>query len=387
MCHSTEPRTANPEFRFTNKLVASVIGCGLTLLFAGFARAGSATWDLNPSCGDWNTAINWTPATVPNGSADTATFDLSNTTDVSMSANTEVNGITFTSAATNPYTITFSTGLTLTVSGVGITNNSGKTQNLNFDGTLVFTKIATSANNVSILHDGSTNFFNSSTAGGASITNVGFGSSSTNFFNSSTAGNASFSNVGFNSTNFFNNSTAGNASFFVVGGIVSFHDNSNAGSAFYTGPSESSDLQFRGRSTAGNATISSDGFISFGDFSTAGRATISTAGQFSFFGSSIGGTAQVSLGSTFPGSLVNLDIGGHDAPGVTIGSLAGSEGALVVLGANNLTIGSNNLSTTFAGEILDSFFGGSFGGSLTKIGTGALTLSGANFYTGKTKTI
>ena len=31
-------------------------------------RAGSATWDLNPGSGDWNTATNWTPATVPNGS-------------------------------------------------------------------------------------------------------------------------------------------------------------------------------------------------------------------------------------------------------------------------------------------------------------------------------
>jgi hypothetical protein len=38
---------------------------------------------------------------VPNGPADTATFDFSNVTNVSLSANTEVDGITFTAAATN----------------------------------------------------------------------------------------------------------------------------------------------------------------------------------------------------------------------------------------------------------------------------------------------
>ena len=65
---------------------------------------------------------------------------------------------------------------------------------------------------------------------------------------------------------------------------------------------------------------------------------------------------------------------------MTIGSLAGVEFSEVDLGANNLTIGSNNLSTTFSGVIED---GGS-GGSLTKIGTGTLTLTGANTYIGNT---
>jgi hypothetical protein len=49
----------------------------LTSSFILDAHAGSATWNFSPSSGDWSTAANWTPATVPNGPADIATFDLS----------------------------------------------------------------------------------------------------------------------------------------------------------------------------------------------------------------------------------------------------------------------------------------------------------------------
>jgi autotransporter-associated beta strand protein len=60
----------------------------------------------------------------------------------------------------------------------------------------------------------------------------------------------------------------------------------------------------------------------------------------------------------------------------------------VYLSGKNLTVGSNNLDTTFAGEI--SHTGSGLGGytpgsdSLTKIGAGKLTLSGANLYSGGT---
>jgi autotransporter-associated beta strand protein len=55
----------------------------------------------------------------------------------------------------------------------------------------------------------------------------------------------------------------------------------------------------------------------------------------------------------------------------------------VFLGANNLTIGTNNLSTAFSGMIQHGANGG-VGGSLTKIGASTLTLAGANTYAGPT---
>jgi autotransporter-associated beta strand protein len=83
------------------------------------------------------------------------------------------------------------------------------------------------------------------------------------------------------------------------------------------------------------------------------------------------------------GSLAgNLDISSRAAGSVGIGSLEGSGN--VFLGANTLSVGSNNASKTFSGVIQDGGIGGGTLGHLTKTGTGTLTLTGANTYTGGT---
>jgi autotransporter-associated beta strand protein len=92
-----------------------------------------------------------------------------------------------------------------------------------------------------------------------------------------------------------------------------------------------------------------------------------TGGKILFKGASSGGTARVEL---FDGS--ELNIGSHDTPGLTIGSLEG-KGLVPSQAHRTLTVGSNDLSTTFSGIIrLNS--------SLEKIGAGTLTLTGNNTY-------
>jgi len=61
---------------------------------------------------------------------------------------------------------------------------------------------------------------------------------------------------------------------------------------------------------------------------------------------------------------------------VTVGSIEGDGD--IFLGRFTLKVGSNNLSTEFSGEIQDGGLGSGIGGSLTKIGSGTLTLLGTN---------
>jgi hypothetical protein len=216
--------------------------------------AGSATWLSVPATSDWNTAGNWTTGGPPNGPADTAAFATSTKTAVSISANTEVNGIVF-NAAASAFTITANTPLTLTISGTGITNNSGITQNfvmiagstINTHAAITFTNSATAGSSTmftnngglvsGLIVSGETNFHNTSTAGSGTFTNKGgtvsgANGGATEFEDTSTAANGTFNNNGgavsgafggFTSFSQFTNntSTAGSGTFINGAGAVS----------------------------------------------------------------------------------------------------------------------------------------------------------------------
>jgi autotransporter-associated beta strand protein len=136
---------------------------------------------------------------------------------------------------------------------------------------------------------------------------------------------------------------------------------------------------FRNSATASTAMIVNDnGGTIFLNNSSAGSATIisKNGGGVEFFGSANGGNAQfITNGTGF------VDFSGSGGPGgfgtLTAGSIAGS-GTYIIGG--ELVVGSNNLSTEVSGVITDC----GCGGVLTKVGSGTLTLSGINTYTGQT---
>lgn len=81
------------------------------------------------------------------------------------------------------------------------------------------------------------------------------------------------------------------------------------------------------------------------------------------------------------GSGATLDI--SQAGAETLRDLVGATGSIVALGGYPLTVGTAN-STAFAGSMVDGGLAGGQGGSLIKVGSGTLVLSGTNTYTGGT---
>src|SRR5947208_11963356 len=108
--------------------IARILTACVLMFSIQTSRADSATWSASPTSSDWNTALNWTPATVPNGAADVATFGLSTITQLSFSANTQVSDIVFNPGASS-FTIALNSSRHGTVDGEGITNNSAILQN------------------------------------------------------------------------------------------------------------------------------------------------------------------------------------------------------------------------------------------------------------------
>ena len=378
----------------TAYIVQSIAAAALLLLTAQTSLAGSATWLSSPQDSVWENANNWTAGGPPNGPSDIATFAQSSRRDISISTPNEVNSIVFTSNS-NSFTLNIPPACfgcpdisELIISGIGVTNNSSALQTFVVDeaGRIIFNNASTAANahmrinNAPFFEGRAQTIFNdTSSAAGASIANASFdlglngGIGQTIFNGASTAGHASISNDGPGDSH-------------GAGGQTIFNDTSTAANASIhnrgTGPvsiAESGQTIFNDASTAGHATITNEGGpdeISIGGqtifngLSTADSSMlVANGGIGSDFGggilfnaSSTGGTARVKL-------LDNgyLDISGHQGS-LTIGSIEGRGD--IFLGANNLRVGTNNIGTSFSGVISNN----GQGGSLTKVGSGVLTL-------------
>ncbi|WFU58641.1 autotransporter domain-containing protein [Bradyrhizobium pachyrhizi] len=222
-------------------------------------------------------------------------------------------------------------------------------------------------------HDGAgTVFLGYTNAGQAKITN-GDNGGGTLFFEFSSAASSTITTTATGFTNFYQNSTAANATI------------DNSGLTYFG----TSGLSLTEAPTAGNATITnrSGGTLVFDVFATAGNATVTTEGgaRVMFLGNSTGSAAQfITQGTGY------VDFGGSLGPNgdgrITAGSIAGS-GTYYIGGGNTLVVGGNNLSTIVSGVIADSdpCGCGRIGpANFEKTGSGTLTLSGVNSYTGTT---
>lgn len=138
--------------------------------------------------------------------------------------------------------------------------------------------------------------------------------------------------------------------------------------------------------TADNAGTIAGGVANSGTFAstgTIGTGVVNYASGAMSASGQINGSFQNSGTLTLTGALTGitafnqqplgqLDLSAYD---LTTDSFSGA--GSVILGGGLLTTGADNLSTTFTGVI-------SGNGGLTKLGTGELTLSGANTYVGTT---
>ena len=412
---------------------------------ACIVAAGSATWKLNPVNNQWNDPQNWTPTTVPYGESDVATFVTSNVTEVTLGvtpngdAGNILGGIFFEPGA-SAYTITMTAVLGkpsyIEFDGAGIINNSGITQNLiagnsgsaRIDSARIYFQNSSSAGeNVVITNQGSastevfygafTAFWTGSgpSAGTATIINEGctvsgtvYGGSTVFLFSSraeratlinnpgSVAGAAAgdtliqtLGNLG--SSTFINNAATVPGA---EGGWTEFDYGITNGTRFIANGASLAGCQGGQVYAFGAGYGTGEGLATYtanggnGDNTEGGlidvlsvpanseTVVVARAGT----NGGLGGTILMEESPNLP--LPQFRVFGNGlldfsqtTDAVTIGSLAGD--GLVSLGSYDLRIGSNNLSTAFGGVISGS-------GGITKLGNGALRLSGANIYSGRT---
>ena len=379
---------------------------GANLYFYDTSTAGSGTYTANGSASSGTNGYGGS-ITLASTSAGSATFIINGANAGGTTANGKL----------------YLTGTATAANGTFTANGGGSVDNA-YGGYIIFSDTSTAGNgkftttgpSFSGANAGTIYFEDHSTAGSGSFSNNG---GTEAFENNSTAGNGIFlslggtsSDVSGGSVQFFGSSTAGNGAFTTYGGTASgdyggnvfFYGTSTAGNGSFTNNAATAsgalggNTTFNENSTASNNTYTNNGatvsgaqggYTSFTDSSMASSSTLIAnggsagggGGGIYFAATASGGTASVKLyGNGF------LDISELTAPSLVLGSLEGSGNVFLGKSGLDLTVGSNNASTTFSGVIQDGgiHVGVGAGGSFTKIGTGTLTLTGSSTYTGST---
>ncbi|BCM92544.1 hypothetical protein IAD21_04426 [Abditibacteriota bacterium] len=361
----------------------SALGFGVALccllgslyVLAGAAHADDFTWTGTAS-NDWNTAGNWTTTGTsgrgfPNDATDTATFPGAVPTNKApnLSASVTVNALTFNGTG---YTVSVTSPATLTLGGTTPTLT-----------------VATGSSTISAPIVGSAGMTKAGT-GTVVLTSTANAYTGANFLN---VGQVTLgSGTTTSSLGATTNATTLQGGAILASGMAS-STSITIGQPITVPNGQTGTIKFSDR------TVLSGALTGSGTLNTLHQGAISRndiSGNWSAFSGilNMSGTGTVrllinggSFGLGLPSATVSVD-GVFLAPqtnstgnAVPIGALT-STGTTGVLGGGsagspNYTIGALGANTTFAGTI-------SGNASVTKTGTGTLTLTGANAYSGTT---
>ena len=373
--------------------------------FGAHAQFASDTWKAAPTNGQYNNAANWVGGNIPAsssvGTLYTATFGTSLTTTIAVAAPSPpelyVGSFQF-NAGASAYTFNVADGTNLRFHGAGIVNNSSNAPTFNLDGSSsnLWLGSAAKAGNaiINITNGGDLLLGDTASAENAVINVTGSNSAGIEMFGG-TLGDATVTLSGDGSTGLVLRQTASGGSARVIanGGSINIVNltgagttlgslagastsfNVNLGSKQLTVGGNNDSTSFAGRLNGSGGSIGkagtgtwtlTNGTHTYDGLTTISGGTLALSGNGNLANSS--GIALTNSGTTFDISAANGNR--------TIKDLSGVAGSAVVLGTRTLSVGTAN-DTIFAGDISGT-------GGLTKQGSGTLTLSGSNAYTGAT---
>ncbi|HEU6447583.1 MAG TPA: autotransporter-associated beta strand repeat-containing protein [Verrucomicrobiae bacterium] len=324
------------------------------------------TWTGGAGDNNWSSAANWDGTTAP-GFGFSLIFAGTSRLAPLMETSYNIHALTF---ANNAGAFNISgVGGTLTLSG-HITNNSPNTQTLNVPLVLdapitvkaagngmTFGQTIDNGGNMLTLLDGGHNIaMNGAVSGAGGLTKIGSGTNTLSAVNTFT-GDLAISN-----------------------GAVIVTSGGQLGGGFYSG-SIANNGKFIFDSSA-SQTLAGD-ISGTGALNKTGAGQLTLSGGNTFSGATLlaSGTMQLGNALALQNSTVNYNAGNITFNGITAASLGALTGSQNLSLANNLSgavalsVGGNNSTTTYSGNLSGS-------GSLTKIGTGTLTLTGNSSFSG-----
>ncbi len=419
-----------PLRRAAFQLSAFGVSAFLWLALATGARAANTvyTWN-NPSAGtySWTAGTtNWSSSTTPGSGSTTTTVQFFNNT------TTALGQPTYTIATDDPATLTLNV---LSLEGLGASATAatavnlgtaghtwtldGTTPTLNLDG-LVGTKGLSYAilpnlnlnQNITVQGSGTAGFtFSGNITGATSLTKNGTStltlSSGANTYGGGTTLGAGTLAIGTNSTPLSGTVTSGplGTGMLTLGGgtLTTYATATNANTISVTAGTTTAVVSTTGNLTlsgaiTGSGTITNNTSAAAttaiqsdisGFTGTFGYDLVSGGNNFRFTGAwanNMNGSQAhfVLTGATAPATFRAFSFGSASFPVFQMGDLAGTGGVINNLGfaGATLQVGALGTSTTFGGIIADN--NSTYKTALVKVGTGALTLSNTNTFSGGT---